>query len=95
MVPRAVSWGHIFRFSLLGWEWPCVSVVRRRRVPAGQPWIPGVLTRSGAWPDARNKASLGCAPGPPRGTDIPVLGSHGPTFSPPGGPGPHQGRAAG
>lgn len=87
MVPRAVSWGHIFLFSRLGWEWPCVSF--------GHSWITGVLTRSGAWPDARNKASLGCAPGPPRGTDIPVLGSHGPTFSPPGGPGSHQGRAAG
>lgn len=87
MVPRAVSWGHIFLFSRLGWEWPCVSF--------GHSWITGVLTRTGAWPDARNKASLVCAPGPPRGTENPVLGSPGPTFSPPGGPGPHQSRPAG
>ena len=60
-------------------------------VRAGHPWIPGVQPRSGAWPDARNKASLGCAPGPPRGTAIPGLGSPGTTSSPPGGPGPHQG----
>ena len=87
MVPRAVSWGHIFLFSRLGWEWPCVSF--------GHSWISGVLTRTGAWPDAQNKASLVCAPGPPRGTENPVLGSPGPTSTPPGGPGPQQSRPAG
>ena len=71
MVSRAVSWGHIFRFSRLGWEWPCVYVDGRRRGP------PAVLSRSGAWPDARKKAALSCAPGPPAaprspGSDLPA-----------------------
>ena len=71
-----MSWGHIFRFSRLGWEWPCVSDGGRLRVRAGRP--------TPEW-------GLGCAPGPPRGTAIPGLGSPGTTSSPPGGPGPHQG----
>ena len=93
-MPRAVSWGHIFRFSRFGWEWSCFSVGGRRWVPADRHWIPAVFPRSGAWPEARNKAVLGCAPGPPRGTAIPGLASPGPTSSPQGCPGPHKRQAA-
>ena len=57
MVHGAVSWGPSFRFSRLGWEWPRVSVGGRRRVHAGHPWIPGVPTRSGAWPDTRESVA--------------------------------------
>ena len=63
MVPGAVSWGPTFRFSRLGWEWPRVSVGGRRKVHAGHPWIPGVPTRSGAWPDTR-KSVAGLRAGP-------------------------------
>lgn len=77
-MPRAVSWISIFCFPASAGS-SRVSVGGRRRVHAGRPWIPGVVPRSGAWPDTRNKAALGCAPGPPSGTAIPRLGSPNPT----------------
>ena len=41
-MPRAVSWGHIFRFSRLGWEWPCVCrrTAQGSRRPSTDPGRP-------------------------------------------------------
>lgn len=77
-MPRAVSWISIFVFPpRLG---VAVCLCRRTAQGSRRPSLdPGRLPRSGAWPDTRNKAALGCAPGPPSGTAIPRLSSPNPT----------------
>lgn len=95
MVSRAVFWGHIFRFSRLGWEWPCVYVDGRRRGPpavhGSRASFPGV----GPGRTRGKRRRLALRARPPRSTTIPGLGSPGLMSSPPASPGPHQGREMG